>query len=161
MKINNQEIRIVDFASKYKADFARLNYEWIHKYFKVEDSDRKSLDHPQENIINPGGHIFMAELNGEVVGTCALIKMDDKRYELAKMGVSPKAQGLGIGRLLGQAIIQKARELGAEVLYLESNTVLVPAINLYYKLGFKKVEPHDSPYARCNIQMELDLQNEG
>jgi GNAT superfamily N-acetyltransferase len=92
------------------------------------------------------------------VGTCALIRMDDSTYELAKMAVSPTAHGLGIGERLGRAAITKAKALGASRLYLESNTKLVPAINLYHKLGFQKtVAGAPSPYERCNIQMELDL----
>jgi ribosomal protein S18 acetylase RimI-like enzyme len=74
------------------------------------------------------------------------------------MAVSPAAQGKNIGWLLGRAIIEKARALGASTLYLESNTILKPAINLYHKLGFKKVAGHVSPYERCNIQMELKLE---
>ncbi|MEE8062491.1 MAG: GNAT family N-acetyltransferase, partial [Gemmatimonadales bacterium] len=80
--------------------------------------------------------------------------MDGDRYELAKMAVSPEAQGKGIGWLLGQAVLDRARELGATTVYLESNTVLEPAIALYRKLGFKRVTGAPSPYARCNIQME-------
>ena len=78
-------------------------------------------------------------------------------FELVKMGVSPLAQGKGIGFLLGQACIEKARALGAEKIYLESNTRLKPAISLYHKLGFRKVAGPPSPYERCNIQMELKL----
>ena len=78
-------------------------------------------------------------------------------FELAKMAVSPKAQGKNIGWLLGQAIIEKAKALGASGIYLESNTILKPAINLYHKLGFQKVAGHPTPYERCNIQMELKL----
>ena len=59
--------------------------------------------------------------------------------------------------LLGTAIIEKARTLGARGIYLESNTILKPAISLYHKLGFKKVTGHPTPYARCNIQMGLPL----
>jgi N-acetylglutamate synthase-like GNAT family acetyltransferase len=60
----------------------------------MEASDYKMLDHPEEYIINKGGHIVFALLN-EVVGTCALIKTSDEPliFELAKMAVSPKAQG--------------------------------------------------------------------
>lgn len=99
----------------------------------------------------------MACHHGTVVGTCALIKMDDERYELAKMAVSEAARGKGIGWLLGRAIIERARDLGATTVYLESNTMLTPAIALYRKLGFKRVTGPPSPYHRCNIQMELGL----
>jgi GNAT superfamily N-acetyltransferase len=99
----------------------------------------------------------MARNNDEIVGTCALIKIDDNTYELAKMAVTEKARGKGIGWLLGQAVINKARNLEAKTVLIESNTVLEPAINLYQKLGFRKIVGQPSPYERCNIQMELKL----
>lgn len=85
--------------------------------------------------------------------------MDDGQYdyELAKMAVAPTVQGKSIGWLLGQAALEQARSAGANKLYLESNTVLRPAINLYQKLGFRKIAGHPTPYQRCNIQMELNL----
>jgi GNAT superfamily N-acetyltransferase len=83
--------------------------------------------------------------------------MEDGGFELAKMAVAPGAKGKGIGLLLGQACIDKARALGAGRVYLESNTKLRPAISLYHKLGFRKIAGPPSPYERCNIQMELRL----
>lgn len=73
------------------------------------------------------------------------------------MAVSPKAQGKHIGWLLGQAVVEKARELGAQSIYLESNTRLKPAIQLYQKMGFERVKGPTSPYQRCNIQMAIKL----
>jgi orotate phosphoribosyltransferase len=67
------------------------------------------------------------------------------------------AQGKKIGWKLAQAIIDKARTLGAKKLYLESNTILEPAINLYRKLGFTEVVGRQSAYERANIKMELIL----
>ncbi|WP_339813833.1 GNAT family N-acetyltransferase [uncultured Imperialibacter sp.] len=152
-----QKVKIVDYHAKYQNDFKRLNIEWIEAFFKVEKTDLLYLDNPKSYIIDKGGHIFFAEYDGEIVGTCALAKMDDETFELAKMGVSPKAQGKKIGWLLGQACIDKAKALGTKRIFLESNTRLVPAINLYHKLGFQKVTGPPSPYERANIQMELIL----
>ena len=72
----------------------------------MEESDYKALDHPDEYIISSGGHIFMAVYEGEVVGTCAIIKMNGKKYELAKMAVSPRAQGKSIGTLAWAGLYQ-------------------------------------------------------
>jgi GNAT superfamily N-acetyltransferase/DNA-binding MarR family transcriptional regulator len=152
-----KSVEIIDYLPEFHDDFKRLNYEWIEKYFQLEETDHQSLSSPSEKILKPGGHIFMARHEGEIVGTCALIKMDDKTYELAKMAVTEKAKGKGIGWLLGQAAIDKARELRAETVFLESNTILEPAINLYQKLGFRKLVGRSSPYQRCNIQMEQKL----
>jgi DNA-binding MarR family transcriptional regulator/GNAT superfamily N-acetyltransferase len=158
-KRESQKVTLVPYEDKYKVHFKRLNEEWIRKYFKMEEMDHKALDHPKEYILDKGGYIVMALLNKEVVGTCALIKSDhpEYSYELAKMGVSPTAQGKGIGWLLGCDIIQMARSLGAKKIFLESNTVLKPAIALYRKLGFKKVAGRPTPYERSNIQMELKI----
>lgn len=150
-------VKIIDYAPEYGRYFRELNEEWIKKYFMLEPTDSKVLENPEDYILDPGGHILMATYKEEVVGTCALIKMDDTAYELAKMAVSPAAQGKKIGWLLAQGLIDKARSTGAKRIYLESNTKLVPAINLYHKLGFKKVVGPPSPYTRANIQMELLL----
>lgn len=153
------DVIIVNYEQKYRNAFAALNEEWISAYFELEESDRKALHHPEKNILEKDGHILVALLEEEVVGVCALIKMDDPLYdfELAKMAVSPSARGKNIGFQLARAVINKARDLGASTLYLESNTLLKPAISLYYKLGFKEVTGRPSPYKRCNIQMELHL----
>ena len=157
----SQDVRIVPYKSQYQSAFKSLNVAWIAKYFEMEDADYKTLDNPEESILKKGGKIFVALYNNEPVGVCALLKMQDPNfvYELVKMAVSPKVQGKNIGWLLGQAAINKARELGASKVYLESNTILKPAINLYHKLGFQKVSGHPTPYKRCNIQMELALNN--
>jgi DNA-binding MarR family transcriptional regulator/GNAT superfamily N-acetyltransferase len=152
-------VKIVPYQPKYHKAFKALNEEWIARWFKIEKTDAKALNNPKEYILSKGGHILVALFSGEAVGVCALIKMNDPEYdyELAKMAVSPKVQGKNIGWLLGQATIKKAKSLGASKIYLESNTLLKPAINLYHKLGFQKVAARATPYERCNIQMELIL----
>ncbi|SDK24854.1 DNA-binding transcriptional regulator, MarR family [Catalinimonas alkaloidigena] len=154
-----RNVQIVPYEPNYQEAFRSLNEAWISAYFTMEPADYKALDHPQEYILDRGGHILVALYNDEPLGVCALIPMDDPDYEfeLAKMAVSPRAQGKGLGWLLGQAVVDKARLLGATKLYLESNTRLEPAISLYHKLGFQKVVGHPTPYERSNIQMELIL----
>lgn len=154
-----QKVQIVDYEPKYKEAFKALNEEWISAYFKLEEADHRALDNPEGYIIKKGGYILIALYNDEPAGACALLKMNDPEYdfELAKMAVSTKLQGKNIGWLLGQAALNKARALGAKKIYLESNTILKPAINLYHKLGFKKIVGHTTPYERCNIQMAVEL----
>lgn len=153
----SRDVEIVDYKPQFKQAFKDLNEEWITTYFKMEESDYKALDHPDEYILDKGGFILIALYHGEPVGACALIKMENDTFELAKMAVAPKAKGKGIGLILGNAAIAKARQAGAKQLYLESNTILKPAINLYHKLGFAKITGATSPYERCSIQMELQL----
>ncbi|WP_369754015.1 GNAT family N-acetyltransferase [Flavobacterium sp. WC2409] len=155
----SKNVKIIEYSAEFQSAFKSLNEEWISTYFEMEEADYKALDNPNEYIINKGGKIVVALYNDEPLGVCALIKMNDNTYdfELAKMAVSPKAQGKNIGFLLGTAVINMAKELGASNIYLESNTILKPAIQLYQKLGFQKIVGHTTPYKRCNIQMELIL----
>ncbi|BDU26877.1 bifunctional helix-turn-helix transcriptional regulator/GNAT family N-acetyltransferase [Flavobacterium sp. GSB-24] len=155
----SKDVEIVEYKSEYKEAFKSLNEEWISTYFEMEEADYKALDNPEDYILNKGGKILVALYKNEPVGVCALIKTKNPEYdfEMAKMAVSPKAQGKNIGWLLGKAIVDTAKELGAKKIYLESNTILKPAINLYYKLSFEKVFGLSTPYKRCNIQMELIL----
>ncbi len=152
-------LEIIEYTPAYRSAFSDLNKEWISKYFVMEETDYKALDHPDTYIIDKGGYILVALYNQVPLGVCALVKMNDPDYdyELSKMAVSPAAQGKKIGWKLAQAIIDKARTLGAKKLYLESNTILEPAINLYRKLGFTEVAGRQSSYDRANIKMELVL----
>jgi DNA-binding MarR family transcriptional regulator/GNAT superfamily N-acetyltransferase len=157
------EVKIEAYRPKYRNAFRELNEAWITKHFKMEKPDHDALDHPKEYILERGGFIFVATIAGKAVGVCALITRNDPTYpyELAKMAVSTDFRGMNIGFLLGQAVIEKARELKVKRLFLESNTVLKPAIGLYQKLGFKEIKGPATPYRRCNIQMELKIASSG
>jgi N-acetylglutamate synthase-like GNAT family acetyltransferase len=154
------EIQIVDYRPAYKKHFKRLNYEWLNEYFAVEPFDEVLLSDPNGRIIKRGGTVLFGLLNGDVVGTCALLKHGDKGYELAKMAVTEKARGHKVGLELARAIIAQARQLGAERLYLHTSTRLKAANRLYRKLNFKKVPsvpwPEES-FERDSIVMRLDL----
>ncbi len=154
----NPEITITEYQPEYRDDFKRLNVAWIEKYFALEPHDLEQLEHP-ETILEEGGCIFFALYQNQIAGTCALVKTNHENVcELVKMAVDERFQGKQIGKKLGLAAIGKARAMGAEQLVLESNTRLVPAIELYRKLGFCEVEmPADSPYERADIRMVLIL----
>lgn len=140
--------------------FRELNEAWISKHFRIEEKDRETLNHPQKHILDKGGQIFMATLDGEPVGCCALRKMSDTTMEVAKMAVDERYQGQGIGRAVLAAVIDYARKIKLHRLYLETNHTLTPAITLYRSMGFQDV-PEDrlmkSPYRRADVFMELWL----
>lgn len=152
-----ERVVIEPFAEDDAEAFERLNLAWIESHFEVEDADRETLGDPFGHVLDPGGAIFVARLDGEVIGTVAMIPMEEGCYELAKMAVSPHARGLGIGEQLGRAALDWARERGAPRVFLESNRRLQPALALYRKLGFVEVIGPPSPYVRADVQMELEL----
>ena len=151
------KITIIPFKEEFSKHFRDLNIAWLEKYFFVKDHDREVLENAKKYIINKGGYIFFALYNNKVVGTVALTN-EKEGYELSKMAVLPKYQGLKIGQLLMQHCIDFAISNRWDKLLLYSNTVLENAIYIYKKYGFKEVELEpDSPYLRSNIKMVLKL----
>jgi putative acetyltransferase len=155
------KIIIRSFRAEDAAAFRRLNEEWITRYFRLEDKDVEMFENPAPYILESGGYIGMAFAGEEAVGCCALLRLEDGVFEVAKMAVAPFWQGRGLGRKVLEHVIRKAQELEARRLYLETNSILTPAIRLYESVGFHHVPPEKvtpSPYERANVYMEMDLE---
>lgn len=150
-------VRVVPYSHRHRERFRELNLAWITEHFRVEDADRRALDDPEGYILGHGGEILIAESEGNVVGGCALLRNDDGSFELAKMAVDTAMRGRGVGRMLGEAAIERARALGGSRVELLSNTRLTPAIALYRSLGFVEVPLPPNDYERANIKMVLEL----
>lgn len=150
------ELTIIGYAPLYQPYFERFNRDWIEKYFWMEPIDFDVLSKPEVHILGKGGYIFMAQYNDEIAGTVALKFVDTGVYELTKMAVDEKFQGIKIGTKLAEVAIEKAKEMKASKIILYSNTKLTSAIALYRKLGFMEI-PVDGTYERSNIKMELTL----
>lgn len=150
-------VNVIDYDPSLAKHFKSLNIEWINTHFTVEEHDLEQLNHPDSHILDDGGAIIFAAVNNEIAGTCALIRTGDAEYELAKMAVDPKYRGRKIGNILMDNIINKAKQMGAKRLWLESNTKLVAALTMYAKFGFKEIPIDNSPFSRANIRMELFL----
>jgi len=153
-----EAVRLTTWRPVLRADFERLNREWIERWFAVEEEDRRVFEDPGGRIVEPGGQIYFVVDEEGVRGTCAVIRHDAETFELAKMAVEPSAQGRGYGDRLVAAAIAFARAARARRLMLVSNTRLGPALNLYRKHGFQDV-PLDpaNGYSRADIQLELTL----
>jgi N-acetylglutamate synthase-like GNAT family acetyltransferase len=156
---STNEVTIITYVPAHQPWFEKFNRDWIEKYFWMEPVDFEVLQNPEEHIINKGGAIIMAEVNGEVAGTVALKFVERGVYEFTKMAVGDKFRGKKAGLALANAAIEKAKTLGGKKVILYSNTILEPAIALYKKMGFNEI-PVDGPYKRSNIKMELLLNPE-
>jgi putative acetyltransferase len=153
-------MEIIDFRPELAAGFKALNEAWITRYFALEPKDLEVLDDPKGKIVDPGGHVLLAMEDGQAVGCCAMMRLADGGFEVAKMAVADSHQGRGLGRALMAACVERARAAGAPRLYLETNSVLTPALGLYRSFGFRELTgkrrgPAD--YARVDTWMELPL----
>lgn len=150
-------MKIKSYRPEYALYFEQFNKAWIEEHFTLEPPDRYVLENPEEAILKEGGEILFVEHDDKVIGTIALIYVDPGIFELAKMTVHKNARGMGAGKILCKAAIDKAREIGAEKLILYTNTRLSAAINLYRQLGFTELPVENPIYERANIKMELPL----
>lgn len=150
-----------EYIPQDAAAFRDLNLAWVEAFFTVEAEDRAQLEDPQTHILDKGGAILMAELDGVPVGTVGLVPGHGEGVlELIKMSARSDVQGKGIGRALMDAAIEKSREMGARAIWLETNTKLAAALALYRKSGFRELSGDEltaTPYDRCNCQMLLEL----
>lgn len=146
------------FSDELAPHFDRINREWIEDMYALEQLDIDQLEHPRANIVAPGGDIlFVEDPQLGIVGTCGLLKTGPREFELIKMGVSRAARGRKAGEFLLAATIERAFAMGAERLFLLTNSKSQAAIHLYEKLGFV----HDAAllascggeYERCNVAM--------
>jgi len=152
-------IHLRPFIPGDEAAFRALNEAWLGKYVAIEASDRLLLDNPVANILEPGGHIFMALYDDRPVACCALLRMGPREFELAKMAVLEEERGRGIGRKVLKYAIVRAKLLGAKRLYLETNSKLANAIRLYESVGFHHV-PREQVIPRhtiANVFMTMEL----
>jgi putative acetyltransferase len=147
-------MQVVDYEPAHENAFERLNLEWLEKYFWVEDIDRAILSNPGAAVIDHGGHILFAELDGELVGCVALKHHGDGRYELTKMAVTASRQGFGYGRDLLLAAIARFDSVSGKNLFLETHSSLQTAIKLYGSAGFHHAShPTGSDYQRSDTYM--------
>jgi len=153
-----RDVIIRSFRAGDAAAFRALNEAWITRWFFLEPEDAVVLNDPENQILGRGGHILMAALGEEVVGCCALLPLPNHAVRLVRMAVREDLRGMGIGRLLLESAIAKARTLHALTIRLETSTKLPAAIHLYQSAGFRCVEPHgEEALARADTFMELAL----
>ena len=150
-------IRIMDYTPEHQPYFESFNRIWIEELFEMEPVDEWVLRNPEQAILQPGGAILMAEYNGIIAGTVGLRKVDNSTWEFTKMAVDRNFRRLGIAEALSFASFKKAKQLGANLVILYSNTKNAGAIKLYEKIGFKHVEVETGVYKRANVKMEIGI----
>jgi putative acetyltransferase len=120
-----------------------------------DETDRDISD-LENYYFNRNGWFAVIENDKEIIGSYGIFMIDKKSCELRKMYLLKDFQGQGLGKLLMDNAIKKAKELGYSIMVLETNKLLNKAISMYEKYGFVQYKPsHLSD--RCDFAMKKKL----
>lgn len=108
---------------------------------------------PAEQLTPPNGALLVARLDGEPVGVGGVRRIPSDEgawFEVKHLFATHAARGHGVGKALLAALEQRAIELGATDVVLDTNSSLAAAGGLYAAAGFASVEPfNDNPNANA------------
>ncbi len=93
------------------------------------------------SIKPPKGIIYILEADNEAVGMGTLKKLDEKVGEIKRMYIRPNYRG-GLGTRMYYLLEDKARDLGFNMLRLDTTLLNVAALGLYRKVGFTEIDSY-------------------
>lgn len=157
-----KSLKIREFEPALTDDFADITRQWVSSMFTLEDNDLRIIENPQGLIIDRGGVILFVEAEDlGIIGTCALMPVDGRSYELTKMGVLETARSRKAGDFLLREVLKRAQALEMEELFLLTNHKCEAAIHLYEKFGFQHdadvMQRFGARYQRCDVAMSFNL----
>jgi N-acetylglutamate synthase-like GNAT family acetyltransferase len=109
--------------------------------------DQPDLKEIESFYMEPGGNFWGAFIDGELVGSIALVKFDERAGAVRKMFVKKEFRGkeLNIAQELLEVLISFCRENGIDAIYLGTVNILKAAMRFYERNHFLQVEKEDLP----------------
>ncbi|HKV38613.1 MAG TPA: GNAT family N-acetyltransferase [Blastocatellia bacterium] len=150
--VKAQTEELFESASALFREYAdSLGIDLSFQNFEVELRNIRSEYGP------PSGSLLVAVDDGTPAGCVALRLIEAGVCEMKRLFIKPPFRGLGLGRLLAEAIIQEASEFGYERMRLDTLPSMVKARELYRFLGFKEIEAYRYNPVQGTLFMELAL----
>lgn len=147
-------VAIRPFAAGDQGAARRLVLAGLGDHFGEIDGTRNpDLDDIAAHYIRAGRLFLLAERDGEVVGTGALVEEGPTIGRLVRMSVDRRHRGQGIGRALVGHLVEAARARGYRRLLVETNDDWTDAIGLYVACGFVEEDRRDG---EVHLALTLD-----
>lgn len=149
---------LVSAGNKDSKEIKVVIYSILNEYGLKEDEGKtdSDLNNIQKYYTDNNGFFGKILINDKIVGTIGLFKLNDDLCELRKMYLLKEHRGKGLGKILMDIIIKKAKEKKYKKIELETASVLQEAIGLYKKYSFREIEKPDLAN-RCDKAFILEL----
>jgi GNAT superfamily N-acetyltransferase len=143
------DVVLLDARTPERVDLARLLIDEYARGLGVDlcfqDLEAELASLPGEYAA-PDGALLLAAVDGQPAGCGALRPLRDVDYanacEMKRLYVRPAFRRFGLGRLLAQALIDRAIEAGYSNMLLDTLDDMEAARGLYAMLGFHEVPPY-------------------
>lgn len=159
MKIRLHELEDIDWIIRRHGQIYAEEYNWDETF---EELVAGVLNNFIQDHNSQRERIWIAELNGERVGSIMLVDSGERVAQLRLLLVEPKARNKGVGKRLIDQCIDFSKKNGYKKIRLWTQSNLTAAHHLYVKAGFKlvKKEPHTSfGHKLVGETWELSLKN--
>jgi GNAT superfamily N-acetyltransferase len=128
---------LIDQTKELVREYARsLEFD-----LDFQDFDQEMEDFPGQ-YASPGGCLYIALDATQAMGCVALRDLGKGICEMKRLFVKPLFRGQKVGRLLAEAIIKAARDMGYDYMRLDTVPSMKQANMLYAALGFKQIPPY-------------------
>ena len=95
-------------------------------------------------------HVLYLAKDGKYIATATAVERDMFPNEgwFRLVGVNPDYRGIGAGKLIALAALHSLADRGYKSVVLGTEDERIPAINLYYSIGFRPIYTHESHKSR-------------
>jgi putative acetyltransferase len=136
-------LEIASMRPDQTAAFGEIWIPWLEATIGLspEPEDLRAMADPLAFYGESGGAVFLASLDGDVVGAVAVKGLGAAGFEFCKLVVGDAARGRGAGRALVDACLAYAAQKGGPWLWLQSFNKLDVALGLYHRMDFADAAP--------------------
>ncbi len=151
-KLHNKSIAQIIRSSLEEFDIDLAGTVYVDPY----------LDDMYSHFTVPAKVYFIAIDNNEVIGGSGIAPLDDTSTEvceLQRMFVTKRSRGKGVGKMLMDACLKQAKDMGFKQCYLETLAPMKDAIKLYERTGFKYLDAPmgNTGHYSCQTWMTINL----